>query len=217
MISDFSCTSSPEEFEKATALSARFAYNNRKNSCFVQPIKNFNSFSVIIDIDNDVSRVDSVQLIHVHVVLLLNGAPSCNPLNLQSFFIHVEAQTFNSSHPVPLPLNTEGQFLGRIAKQMSFQRWEVADVKIHIIKCEIDGFLANAQYDGGVLMSRMWGLNKPVFPMHALALARNLHYSRLLWQSCIILNVPSSHHTKRMFNKEIREAFPGRSIQWETR
>ena len=37
--------------------------------------------------------VNAVQLIHVHVVLLLNRTPSCDPLNLQSSFIHVEAQT----------------------------------------------------------------------------------------------------------------------------
>ena len=30
---------------------------------------------------------------HVHVVLLFNRTPSCDPLNLQSSFIHVEAQT----------------------------------------------------------------------------------------------------------------------------
>ena len=39
---------------------------------------------MIIDANNDVSRVDAVQLIYVHVVLLLNGTPSCNPLNLDS-------------------------------------------------------------------------------------------------------------------------------------
>jgi len=68
---------------KTIAHSARLVYKNCKNRSFVQPIKNF----------NDVSWVNAMQLIHVHVVLLLNRTPSCEPLNLQSSFLHVEAQT----------------------------------------------------------------------------------------------------------------------------
>ena len=56
---------------KAIAHSARLVYKNCKNSSFVQRIKNF----------NDVSWVDAVQLIHVHVVLLLSRTPGCDPLN----------------------------------------------------------------------------------------------------------------------------------------